>query len=435
MKTVLKITSLGASGEGVGSLEGLKVFVEGALPDETVEVELHTIKKNYALGTLEKILHTSSERETPPCPLFGECGGCQLMHLSNQGQLRAKQQRVIDSLERIGGFRGIEVATCIPSPRFLHYRNKIQLPIVWSAKGKKIGLFRKRSHEIIPIKRCLIQDSLGEMILSHLLPLLKIPALRHLLIRTTVSTNEALVILVTNGTQETSIQSLAESILRTVPSVKGVIENINKRRDNVILGTHFRTLCGRSYLEEIVAGKRFRFSAPSFFQINPLQAEQLYQTALRWADIQPSDVVVDAFCGVGALALFAADHSQTVFGIECVPHAIEDAKENARMNGKQCTFLCGSAETLLPTLPHAQTVFLNPPRSGCEDSLLHYLGKHPSSTLIYISCDPATLARDLKLLSSYGYQIESVQPFDMFPQTMHVETLVKCRHERRLERN
>lgn len=419
------ITALSSTGEGIGTLEGRKVFVEGALPLEEVEVSLVQEKKNYAIGKLEKILLPSKLRQKPLCPLFGECGGCQLMHLNDEGQLIVKRQKVIDALERIGGFKGIDIAPCIASPKPLYYRNKIQLPIVWDAKTSKIGLFRKNSHEIIPLEHCFIQDSLGEKIFKNLRPLIDVPAIRYLLIRTTAATNEALVIFVADRAID---PHFGEKIMATTKEIKGVLVNINKRDDNVILGPDFHLLAGRSYLIDTLGSKSFRISAPSFFQVNPGQALQLFETAIQWAEISPSDQVIDAFCGVGTLALFAADKTKKVIGIECVSHAIEDAKENARLNqSMDCQFFVGKAEEVISTLPFADVLFLNPPRKGCEPTLLHQIEKQKPRTIIYISCDPATLARDLKILAGVGYNIDGVQPFDMFPQTTHIETLVKVR--------
>lgn len=426
MHKFIKITSLGSSGEGVGSIDGMKVFIEGALPEEEVEVELTQIKRKYAIGSLKQILVPSPDRRHPPCPLFGTCGGCQIMHLNDDAQLVAKYQKVVDALERIGGFKGISVNPCIPSPQTLHYRNKIQLPVIWDKEKKIIGLYRKNSHEIIPLDRCLIQGSLGEEIFLLLKDLISVPSIRYLLIRTTHVTQEALVIFVTDGKHSKDLADLADTLINSHPSIKGVVENINPHDDNVILSSHFRLLAGQAYIQDRVGSKQFRFSASSFFQVNPLQAEALYRTAIEWANIHSSHVVMDAFCGVGALTLFAADFAKMSIGIECVPHAIEDARENARANLiSNCTFYCGKAEVVMTSLPCPDIVFLNPPRKGCEPELLHFLGSNRPSALLYISCDPATLARDLKILTSHGFNIDQVQPFDMFPQTMHVETLVK----------
>lgn len=425
MADIVQIQALTSTGEGVGSLGELKIFIEGALPEERVEVKIVENKKKYLKGSLLSILDPSSLRVSPPCPLFGKCGGCQLMHLSYEGQLEIKRKRVVDALERIGKFQGVTVQPCIPSPKPLHYRNKIQLPVIWSHGKKTIGLYKKDSHEVIPLEACLIQCEQGEEIRKAIFNHLDHPSVRHILIRTSLFKQESLVMLVTDGKDFTRLQTLAQTLLQLHPTLKGVVENINTRSDNVILGTQFRLLAGRPFIYESLLGTLFKISPSSFFQVNPEQAQQLYCKALELADIEPEDRVLDAYCGVGALALLSAKKARQVFGIECVKEAIENARENSLLNNQEnTTFLCGKAEALITTLPFCHRVFLNPPRKGCEESLLQVLLKQAPKTIIYLSCDPATLARDLKILSS-SYTLESVHPFDMFPQTTHVETIAK----------
>ncbi|MCH9626552.1 MAG: 23S rRNA (uracil-C(5))-methyltransferase RlmCD [Chlamydiales bacterium] len=421
---VVHITSLSSTGEGVGSVDGLKIFVEGALPGEAVSVEIIKRKKNYAKGRLHSLLSPSAERTHPICPHFGTCGGCQVMHLQYPAQLALKRQRVIDSLQRIGGFAYPEVLPCLPSPSSLGYRNKIQLPVVWDLGKKTIGLYRKQSHEVIPIDHCYIQCPQGEEIFALIKQRLTIPSVRYVLIRTAVFNDESLVVLVTDGRFSEELKAFAEQLMQANPLIKGVIESINTRKDNVILGKKFRTLAGRPYLVEKLSGKTFKLSASSFFQVNPAQTERLYEKALAFAAIQPDETVLDAYCGVGTLALFAADHARRVYGVECVAPAIENAIENASLNNTtNCSFTCGYAEKMISHFD-ADIVLLNPPRKGCAPSLLEALLQKPPRTIVYISCDPATLARDLALLSS-TYQLKKIQPVDMFPQTMHVETVVK----------
>ncbi|MCC5832436.1 MAG: 23S rRNA (uracil(1939)-C(5))-methyltransferase RlmD [Chlamydiales bacterium] len=420
----IHITSLSSTGEGIGALEGLKVFIEGALPGETVSVELTKRKKNYAKGRLLSILDASPERTEPICPLFGECGGCQVMHLQYPAQLALKRQRVLDALERIGGFKEPQVLSCLPSPTSIGYRNKIQLPVVWDQEKKTIGMFRKKSHEIIPIDRCFIQCSQGEEILTLISKRLTIPSVRYVLIRNAIFNDEALVVLVTDGRFPQEIQDFGKELLDAHPLIKGVVETVNTRRDNVILGKTFHTLAGRPYLIEQLLDKKFKLSAAAFFQVNPAQTEHLYEKALLLADIRSDETVLDAYCGVGTLALFAADHARHVFGVECVPSAIENAIENATLNEvSNCTFTCGFVEKMIESFD-TDVVFLNPPRKGCASSLLDALLNKRPKKIVYISCDPGTLARDLSHLA-VSYQLSGIQPFDMFPQTMHVETVVK----------
>jgi 23S rRNA (uracil1939-C5)-methyltransferase len=420
----IKITSLSSTGEGVGSLDGMKVFVEGALPGEHVAIKVTKQKKTYAKGELLKILSPSFERTVPLCPVFGECGGCQVMHLQYPSQLILKKKRVIDALQRIGGLQNLEVLPCLPSPFSLGYRNKIQIPVVWENGKKTLGLYRKKSHEIIPVSRCLIQCPQGEEIFKLIAEKLSVPAVRYVLIRNTIFHEESLVIFVTTGQFTKELKKLAEDLMETHSLIKGVVENLNLRKNNTILGSNFRLLAGRPYIYETLLNKIFKISPSSFFQVNPAQTEKLYEKAIQLAAIQPHEIVLDAYCGVGALAILAAGQAKRVHGIECVPQAIVDAIENARLNHlENCTFSCGKAEEKIQS-EEFDTVFLNPPRKGCDAKLLAVLLEKEPHKVIYISCDPATLARDLSFLSK-KYRPEIIQPVDMFPQTMHVETIVR----------
>lgn len=410
MTSTIHITSLGAHGEGVGTLpDGRKIFVDGVLPGEEVEISIAVEKKRYAKGTLERIHTPSPERETPICPIFGTCGGCQIMHLAYEGQLKAKRQRVVDALQRIGHL-DLPVAACVPSPQPLAYRNKIQLPV----RGSTVGLYKRGSHEIVPVEKCYIQCDQGEQLMETVSPWIDHQELRFLILKNGLATQETLVILVVSKLTE-AIRILAHKIA-SQPHVKGVVANLNPRADNVVLTPDFVTLEGRPYIYEELLGLRFRLSVPSFFQVNVPQAAQLYQKAIALADPQPHERVIDAYCGVGALALLSQGN---VLGIECVPYAIEDAQENARLNQKSVKFVCGDAEKLLEP---ADVIYLNPPRKGCSETLLRTAD---AQRIVYVSCDPATLARDLALLAQRGYRPEEITPFDMFPQTMHVESVVR----------
>lgn len=307
----------------------------------------------------------------------------------------------------------------------LGYRNKIQLPLVWENGKKTIGLYRKQSHEIIPLNRCLIQCPPGDEIFSLVAEKLTIPTVRHVLIRNAVFNEEALVIFVSTGQFSKELKKLAEELRESNSIIKGVVENLNTRSNNVILGPTFRLLSGRPYIYEKLLGKIFKISPSAFFQVNPGQTERLYEHAITLAQIAPSEIILDAYCGVGTLAIFAASYAHHAYGIECVPHALADAIENARLNRlKNCTFICGKAEEMIQQFDPLDVVFLNPPRKGCEPAVLNTLLNKKPRKVIYISCDPATLARDLARLVP-TYQIDTIQPFDMFPQTMHVETVVR----------
>lgn len=425
--TNIQITSLSSTGEGIGSLEGMKVFVEGALPGETVSIQITQQKKTYAQAQLLSVLSAAPERIIPPCPLFGECGGCQIMHVHYEAQLSLKRERVVDALERIGRFQNPDVLPCIPSPESLGYRNKIQLPVVWEKGTKTIGLYRKQTHEIIPLDRCLIHCPQGGEVLASITQHLIDPSVRHVLIRSAIFQKEILLIFVTSGDSSKELKKFSLKLMETHPLIKGVVESIhnpNTCSDNVILGSRYRLLAGRPFIYETVLNKTFKISPSAFFQVNPAQTEKLYEKAITLAEIQPDEIVLDAYCGVGTLALFAADRAKYVYGVESVPHAIEDAIENARLNQqKNCSFVCGKAEERIHQFDRIDCIFLNPPRKGCAPELIDALIKKRPKKIIYISCDPATLARDLAKLH-LTYQITTIQPFDMFPQTMHVETVV-----------
>ncbi|MCP5470155.1 MAG: 23S rRNA (uracil(1939)-C(5))-methyltransferase RlmD [Chlamydiales bacterium] len=402
MKTTIR--SLGSSGEGVGTDEtGKTLFIEGALPGETVEYTLDVEKKRYAKGKLVCVVESSPHRTKPPCPLFGTCGGCHIQHLTYEQQLAVKRQRVIDALQRIGHLDH-DVEPCIPSPQPLHYRNKIQLP----HKSGEIGLFRKNSHDIVPLTHCYIHCELGEKIYSWIREKVP-PTVEYLLIRTGIFTEEALLIFVGSG----DLQMLAKEAMHTFCQIKGVVLNTDRKEGNRILGNRFKTVCGRPHIFEQIGNLKFKISAPSFFQVNSWQAKHLFEEAASHIE---GDFVIDAFCGVGTLALFAAQKCKKVLGIEVIAEAIHNARENASLNNStNCTFEVGRAEKR--TL-ECDTLLLNPPRKGCDSHLIRNVS---AKKVVYISCDPATLARDLAALKKY--RIEKVQPFDMFPQTMHVETI------------
>lgn len=431
----LLVHGLGHSGEGVSHYHGYTIFVDGALPGEKVVARLINTRKTYGFAELVTILIPSPDRVKPPCPLFGKCGGCQIMHLSYAKQLEIKKQKVADALQRIGKIDPSIVQDCAPSPQILHYRNKIQLPV---RPGPVLGLYAKGSHNFIQVDHCLIHCSLGEQVFSQIKELLKsskiipfdpkggVGELRHVLIRSAINTNQVLVVLVTNQKPNPELQLLAEKIITEIPHVKGVIHNLHQGKENVILGDVFETLEGASHIQEHICDLSFSISAASFFQVNPNQAENLYLEALKLAEVKPTDTVLDAYCGVGTLSLIFAKQAKKVIGVECVQAAITDAIENAKTNKiENTTFTCATSEEFIKRpLPPIDILLLNPPRKGCDISFLEGIQKISLKKIIYISCDPATLARDLNIIQSYGYEAKVAKPFDMFPQTSHVESVV-----------
>lgn len=411
-----EIIDLNSEGEGVANFQGKITFVEGALEQEIVRAKVVVEKKKYDRAVTVEILKESHFRRKTPCPYFGKCGGCQIMHANREGQLAYKTKKVQLALKKFAHL-DVLVNECIASPKEWNYRNKIQLPV-----GQGVmGLYRKASNEIIPIERCLIQKKLGEEILDWIKQY-SFSLARFVLIRTSDFEDKALVALIHSGKKQ-EILELGKKIF-THEKVKGVVSVVNERTDSVILTEKVELLFGEAFLEERILSKRFFFGTLSFFQVNPEQAEHLFAKAIALANIQKTESVLDAYCGVGVLAILAAEKAKKIWGFEVSFEAISFAKKNAEINEvTNLEFMQGKAEELIDHLEQIDHIFINPPRKGCEQSLLEKIKRRGIKNIIYISCDPATLARDLKLLDSYV--VKEVQPFDMFPQTTHVETIVK----------
>lgn len=433
---LITIERLGVYGEGVGHLDGLTVFVDGALPGEIVRACIYEQKKRYVRAKTVAVIKPSLKRQTPVCAHFGRCGGCQLMHLNYLDQLEAKRQRVVDALTRVGKLSNVQVAKCVASPTPLNYRNKIQLPASNGPMGLTLGLYALESHDLVEINRCHIHCILGEQVFQTLKQLLRKSGLkaynsqtgegelRHVLIKTALFTEQLLVVFVTNGSASATLKSLAEEILILHPQVKGVVNNVNISKGNTILGENYRLLAGASTIHEKLCGLSFKVSAASFFQVNPPQAEVLYETALEFAQLSGNEIVLDAYCGVGTMALIFSKQAKEVIGVECVNQAILDARDNATQNKISNTrFHCAKAEEFIGSIQFVDVAILNPPRKGCELRFLERLAHLRPNRIVYVSCDPATLARDLSYLTNAGYDVARIQPFDMFPQTAHVETL------------
>lgn len=417
----VEIRDLGIHGEGIGSLAGLTLFVPGMLPGEEGEVRVLERKKNYATAELLRLSKKAEGRRDPICPHFSKCGGCQLMHLSYDAQVALKTRRVADSLDRIGKIKGYKLFPCQKAPSNLYYRNKIQLPV----EGNKVGLYARASHELVEVDKCYIHNHQGEEVYGFIRSLLlKFPNahLRHLWIRTSIHKKEVLVALVTREKATPHLRKLGEKIF-SHPLVVGVMHGRNDRTDNVLRPNSLTSLFGRDFLEETMLGVEVEIAMESFFQVNTLQAEALYQKAFSLAGIKRGTRVLDAYCGAGLFATFLAKEGAFVTGIEVVSEAIKSAKRNAEKNGVEAEFLLGKVEEVIPTLPRYDIIFLNPPRKGCEKIVIDTIANSPPEKIIYTSCDPATLARDLSLFQERGFQVQEVHPFDLFPETMHVETI------------
>lgn len=435
----LTIQRLGIHGEGIGSWHGYTLFVDGPLPGEVIQAQVTETKSNYGRARVLTTDNPSPARVTPPCPLFGRCGGCQIMHMKYDEQLNMKRQRVIDAFERIGKFSNPPVEPCVPSPEPLGYRNKIQVPIGTGLRGEiRMGFYARSSHDLVDVEHCYIHCPLGEEVYKKLQELIKGSVLtpydwntlqgelRHVIIKSAVNTQEVLVVFITDKCSADKLERIALELMKACPAVKGVVQNINTVAENAIFGKEFRCIAGSPQITETLCGLQFKVSASSFFQVNPAQAEQLYNKAIELCGLTGKERVLDAFCGVGTLSLISSRQAKEVIGIECVAEAIDDARENARLNKvENIKFICDTVESRIQQINDIDVVILNPPRKGCEPSLLHVLSTKKPKTIIYISCDPATLARDVAILRDKGYTVEFIQPYDMFPQTAHVETLVK----------
>jgi len=434
----VEIVGLGDGGEGVGKIDNFTIFVEGGLPSEKISVEVIEVKKNYAVGKLKKILRESSARIQPACKFFPQCGGCQLQHLNYPTQLEIKKQKVIDAVERIGKIFDAEIFDTIGAENFLHYRNKMQFPV---GENLMCGCYVKKSHKIIDLESCLIQREGNNKILRAVKKVAKkfniqpynektgAGILRHIMGRVGFD-NELMIVLVTATKKIPQEKNFVAELLKEIPEVASIQQNIQPAKNNVILGNESKILFGSPTITEKIFDLKFNISARSFFQVNTAQAEILYQTALDFADLSGSEIVIDAYCGTGTLSLFLAKSAKKVFGIEIEKSAIEDAKINARQNKiSNAEFIVGDAVKIIPDLYakkiFADIVIVDPPRAGCDKKVLETFAAMKPKKIIYVSCNPATLARDLKILSELNYIAKKIQPVDMFPMTSHIETVAQ----------
>ena len=439
----LEIQDLDAQGKGIGRYENFAVFVPGALPEETVRVRIVQVRSHCAYGKLLEVLKPSADRIEPECPRAGRCGGCQLAHLSYPGQLRYKQKKIQQVLERIGGFEGIEVPPILgmENDDWHGYRNKAQYPVQEIEGRAECGFYAPHSHRLIPTEQCLLQSETVNRLMPAIMQMVRAQGLsiydettqkgllRHILIRCSAATGRASLCLILNGMQLPHRKEWIE--FAKAQELAGLSVNYNREKGNVILGKQTETLYGSGYLEDQIGDLRFFISPPSFYQVNPKQTQRLYETALTMAGLTGEEVVVDAYCGIGTISLFLAQKAKKVYGIEIVPEAIEDARSNAAHNGiTNAEFFCGKAEEVMPQLLREkglrpQVIVVDPPRSGCEVALLDTILAMVPDRVVYVSCDPATLARDLNYLchTHPQYRLAAVQGVCMFPQTAHVETV------------
>ena len=442
------IEDIGTSGEGIGRADGAVLFVRDAVPGDHILAGITKVKKTYAYARLIRIITPSPDRVDPRCDYAGPCGGCQLQTLSYEKQLEYKIRKVKDVLERIGGFSQILMEPIIGSEEPYHYRNKAQFPIGTSKDGRIItGFYAGRSHRIIENRDCALGAPVNRQILDVVIAHMErngIPAydeasgkglVRHVLIRKGFATGQILVCLILNGKTVPHEEQLADDLF-AIPGMHSFSVNVNTEQTNVILGDEVRLIRGEAFITEKLQNITYRISPKSFFQVNTKQTEKLYATALEYAGLTGDETVWDLYCGAGTISLFLARQAKHVYGVEIVPEAIEDAKENAKLNGiENVTFYTGKAEEIVPAFYEAQkesdeqavhpdVIVVDPPRKGCDASLLQTMLEMAPDRIVYVSCDPATLARDLRILSDGGYQVQRVRPVDQFSQTVHVETVV-----------
>jgi len=448
----LTLTGLAIGGEATGRIEDLVVFVPYGVPGDLVEVRLAEVKKNYARGDIHRILKESPHRQKPPCPIFYRCGGCQLQQMSYAAQLIFKRRMVEDVLLHIGGISDVWVDDIIEAPSPWHYRNKMQVvaaskPFLHSTKTSPyFGLYARQTHQVVKMDECVIQHPLSNQLLTVAKNALArlgwttynentgTGILRYLITRISTAKNELLLTIVSTTEQIPDISRFVRLVSGQMPNVRGILLNKNDKRSNVVLGSSFKTVWGDDYIIEEIEGLKFRLSANSFFQVNPPQIGKMFNIIDKFLDPQPRDVILDAYCGIGAISMWLAKKAGTVIGIEEIPQAKKDAYASTKMNDiKNLEFHVGRVEKVLPDLfhrgVHIDKVILDPPRKGCEASVLELLAKMRVKQIAYVSCNPATLARDLAYLKNLNYRIEQIIPLDMFPQTYHVECLVKLSYE------
>ncbi len=438
----LSITALSSEGSGIGHYKGMAVFVDSAAVGDTLKVHIIKVKSSYAVGKIVKIIKPSKHRIPPDCPVYDRCGGCSYRHISYEQELTVKRQRVEDALRRIGGLN-ISVDEIISQENTDCYRNKAQYPIGFDADGKTvIGFYARKSHRIIDSRNCALQPPEFEAILNVIAKWAAENGvsfydeekhqglLRHIYLRKGRVTGQTMVCLVINGDSVPKADKLIHTLAETDKTVCSVVLNINRNKTNVILGETCKTLFGSDFIEDELCGLRFRISPLSFYQVNPAGAELLYKKAAEMAKLKKTDVLLDLYCGAGTIGLSMADKVKKVIGAEIIEPAIENAKENARLNGiENAEFFCSDAAEISARLLEKgfqpTVIVLDPPRKGCSREMVETAVKLSPKRIVYVSCDPATLARDCKLFGELGYEAKKAVAVDMFPRTVHVETVVQ----------
>lgn len=455
-KLVIKIEDIGVNGEGIGKVAGYTLFVKDALIGDTVEAVITKAKKNYGYAKMLKVLEPSPHRVEKRCPVARQCGGCQIQELSYEAQLDFKTKKVYGNLERIGGFSPefldsvMEPICGMESP--FNYRNKAQFPIGTDKEGNIVtGFYAGRTHQIIPNMECALGVDVNKEILKIIVDFMNenhISAydettqrglVRHVLIRYGFKTGEIMVCLVINGDKFPKSEKLVDK-LSQIEGMTSITYSVNRENTNVIMGKEIGVLWGQGYITDYIGDVKYQISPLSFFQVNPVQTEKLYGLALEYAGLEGNETVWDLYCGIGTISLFLAQKAKKVYGVEIIQQAIEDARNNAKINGiENAEFFVGKAEEVLPEYyaqyekkhgekAYADVIVVDPPRKGCDETLLNTMVKMRPERIVYVSCDSATLARDLKYLCENGYEVKRVKPVDQFPCTVHVEVIIKMQY-------
>ena len=437
---IVTIIDYGCEGEGIAKINNFTVFIPGAMKEEKVKIVIVKVNTSHAFGKVLEIITPSKARQDTDCTTYQRCGGCNLRHMKYKETLELKKNMVQNLVDKSLKTKLI-VKDTIGMEKPYHYRNKAQYPVGYNKNGEMVtGVYAKRSHEIIEINACGIQMPISEQIAKFILQWIKengISAynektgngqLRHIIVKIGLHTGEVMCILVTNEKDLPNETKLVEALKQKFPEIKTIVKNINNKNTNVIMGKENYILYGNGYIQDKLGDFTFTISPLSFYQINPIQTEKLYHLAIEKANLEKKDIVLDLYCGIGTIGIFASPHVKQVYGIEVVEQAIGDAKENAKINKIQnIQFYCGDVEKMLEKVIQKEkmapnVVFVDPPRKGLDEVTIRNIRKRKPERLIYISCNPATLMRDLKQLEE-EYDIRELQPVDMFPFTSHVETI------------
>ena len=440
---VVDIVDIGQGGVGIGKYYCFTVFVDGGLINDRINVRINKSKKNYAVGDIVEIIEESPFRVKRKCSdNLKDCGGCQIQELDYQKQLDIKTNEVKQVISRIGKLEDVVIHDTLGMEHPFRYRNKAQFPIQKVNNNPLIGFYKKKSHDIIPTDKCIIQHEINDKIMKIIKTYINAykvsvydekthtGVLRHLVTKVGFTTNEVMVVLVANGKKLPYLKELASVLEENVPGFKTLVVNVNREKTNVILGRENIVVYGDGKINDYIGELVFEISPLSFFQVNPVQTEVLYNKALEYADLKENDTVFDIYCGIGSISLFLAQKATKVYGIEIVEDAIKDAKINAKLNNlNNVEFYVGKAEEVVPKMysegKTANVVVVDPPRKGCDEKVLDTIVSMKPDRVVYVSCNPSTLARDLAYLDERGYKCVEIQPVDMFPHTMHVECCAK----------